>query len=97
MSNILKHTSVRVPGSPLVTVLYHQESARRDLTTSAAVGAVTDLQATSDGLRLCSVSDDKTLKIYDVSSFDMVNMMSLPCAPSCCTWIETKPSTHAKV
>ena len=67
----------------------------RDITTPRA-GPVTDLQVTSDGLRLCSVSEDKTLKIYDVSSFDMVNMLTLPCSPSCCTWIETKPSTHAK-
>ena len=63
----------------------------------AHLGAVTDLQVTSDGLRLCSASEDKTLKIYDVSNFDMVNMLSLPCAPSCCTWIETKPSSHAKI
>lgn len=49
------------------------------------VGPITGLSVSDDGLRLCSVGDDCTLKVYDVLNFDMVDMIRLPFQPAAAT------------
>lgn len=47
------------------------------------VGLATNVQ----GTLLCSASCDKTLKVFDVINFDMINMMKLEYEPKCIEWI----------
>ncbi|KDR21487.1 peptidylprolyl isomerase domain and WD repeat-containing protein 1 isoform X1 [Zootermopsis nevadensis] len=51
------------------------------------LGPIQDLAANSGGSLLCSVSSDKSLKIFDIINFDMINMMKLEYVPVCCEWI----------
>ncbi|KAK7099694.1 peptidylprolyl isomerase domain and WD repeat-containing protein 1-like isoform X2 [Littorina saxatilis] len=51
------------------------------------LGAVIDLGMSSNGELCCTVSDDKTAKVFDVVNFDMINMLKLGYVPSCCGWI----------
>ncbi|PNF14619.1 hypothetical protein B7P43_G12115, partial [Cryptotermes secundus] len=51
------------------------------------LGPIQDLAANSSGTLLCSISSDKSLKIFDVINFDMINMMKLEYVPLCCEWI----------
>lgn len=51
------------------------------------LGPVQDLAANCSGSLLCSVSSDKSLKVFDVVNFDMINMMRLDYTPLCCEWI----------
>lgn len=40
-----------------------------------------------DGTLLCTISADKSLKIFDVVNFDMINMLKLSYVPSHCSFI----------
>ncbi|KAG0414725.1 hypothetical protein HPB47_008096 [Ixodes persulcatus] len=51
------------------------------------LGNVQDIAANSTGLFLCSVSNDKSLKVFDVVNFDLINMMKLPYTPGRCEWV----------
>ncbi|XP_067011053.1 peptidylprolyl isomerase domain and WD repeat-containing protein 1 [Anabrus simplex] len=51
------------------------------------LGAIQDLVANTNGTLLCSISVDKSLKVFDVINFDMINMMKLNYTPACCQWI----------
>ena len=53
----------------------------------AHVGPVRGLAASPDGLTLASVGVDKALKLYDVLSWDMINMYTLDFVPSAIAWI----------
>lgn len=53
------------------------------------LGAIQDLAANSSGTFLCSISNDKSLKVFDVINFDMINMMRLDYVPLCCEWIHS--------
>ncbi|XP_071952019.1 peptidylprolyl isomerase domain and WD repeat-containing protein 1-like [Antedon mediterranea] len=53
----------------------------------AHLGSIVSICVSSDGLLLCTISDDKTLKVFDIINFDMINMMKLPYVPSCCEWV----------
>ena len=51
---------------------------------SAPVNA---LAVSLDGLRAATTSEDNTLKIFSVATFDMVNIIELPFTPTCAAWI----------
>lgn len=53
----------------------------------AHIGAVAALSVSHDGRYLASLGLDKTVKYYDVTSFDIVTMGKLPCIPSAATWV----------
>jgi peptidylprolyl isomerase domain and WD repeat-containing protein 1 len=56
----------------------------------AHVGPVTGLAVSRDGTLLCTSSLDKTLKIFDITGFDMINMITLPFVPGVCEWVTQK-------
>ncbi|KAK1946870.1 Peptidyl-prolyl cis-trans isomerase CYP71 [Phytophthora citrophthora] len=58
---------------------------------------VNGLAVSADGLRLCSTSGDRSIKLYDVLSFDMVNMLSVAYTPGECYWISAKGAIEPKV
>ncbi len=56
---------------------------------------VVGLAASSTGHLLASISTDKTLKIFDVESFDMINLISLSFVPSCVCFLDSPSSSSA--
>lgn len=40
-----------------------------------------------DSSLLVSISHDKSVKVFDVASFDMMAMLRLPFVPACAEWI----------
>ena len=55
----------------------------------AHVGNVQHLCVDSTGKLLCSCSNDKTAKIFDVVNFDMINIIKLGYEPKLCEWIHS--------
>ncbi|XP_054764435.1 peptidylprolyl isomerase domain and WD repeat-containing protein 1-like isoform X1 [Lytechinus pictus] len=53
----------------------------------AHLGKIQDISVSSDGAYLSTISDDKSAKIFDVTNFDMINMMKLTFVPGRCQWI----------
>jgi len=52
-------------------------------------GPVDDISVTSSGSELASISrKDKSVKIFDIVNFDMINMFSLDFEPGCVEWIQ---------
>ncbi|XP_013778129.1 peptidylprolyl isomerase domain and WD repeat-containing protein 1-like [Limulus polyphemus] len=51
------------------------------------LGNVQDVTANLTGTLFCSVSNDKSLKVFDVVNFDMINMMKLSFVPGRCEWV----------
>jgi len=49
-------------------------------------GAITSLCASPDGFQVFSVGDDKTVKFYDVATFDLTDIITLPFFPSAAMW-----------
>ncbi|CBJ32259.1 peptidylprolyl isomerase domain and WD repeat containing 1 [Ectocarpus siliculosus] len=49
-----------------------------------------DLAVSRDGQRLCTTSADKSIKFYDVVSFDMSHMIALGYTPTRATWIHER-------
>ncbi|XP_066601838.1 peptidylprolyl isomerase domain and WD repeat-containing protein 1 isoform X2 [Prorops nasuta] len=49
--------------------------------------AIHCMAASSDGVYACTISLDKTMKVFDVINFDMINMMDLGYVPQCVEWI----------
>lgn len=50
-------------------------------------GPITQIASNTRGTLLCSASSDKSLKVFDVLNFDMVDMMKLDYTPSVIEWI----------
>lgn len=48
------------------------------------------VQVSRDGQRLCTTSADKSIKFYDVVSFDMSHMIALKYTPTRVTWIHER-------
>lgn len=54
------------------------------------LGNIQDVAVNSAGTLLCTISNDKSLKVFDVINFDMINMMKdLDYIPGCCEWIHS--------
>ncbi|XP_064604949.1 peptidylprolyl isomerase domain and WD repeat-containing protein 1-like [Liolophura sinensis] len=51
------------------------------------LGNIEDLAVSPNGELSCTISNDKSAKVFDVVNFDMINMLPLPYAPHCCGWI----------
>ncbi|XP_071454294.1 peptidylprolyl isomerase domain and WD repeat-containing protein 1 [Hetaerina americana] len=51
------------------------------------LGSIQDLSANYGGSLLVTISNDKSLKVFDVINFDMINMMKLDYIPRCAEWI----------
>lgn len=52
----------------------------------AHLGPVTALAVSDDGALCASISSDKTAKVFDVATFDMIAMLRLPYTPGCAEW-----------
>lgn len=56
-------------------------------------GPIEDIAVTSSGSELASISrKDKSVKIFDVVNFDMINMFSLKFEPKCVEWVDSDAS-----
>jgi len=53
---------------------------------------ITGLSASSDGSLLASVSQDRSLKVFYIVDFDMIDMAKLDFVPNACEWIHTGTS-----
>ncbi|XP_077981047.1 peptidylprolyl isomerase domain and WD repeat-containing protein 1-like [Glandiceps talaboti] len=53
----------------------------------AHLGNLQCISVSPDGLLLCTIADDKSLKVFEIVSFDMINMMKLSYKPCVCEWI----------
>nr|XP_022910949.1 peptidylprolyl isomerase domain and WD repeat-containing protein 1 isoform X1 [Onthophagus taurus]XP_022910950.1 peptidylprolyl isomerase domain and WD repeat-containing protein 1 isoform X2 [Onthophagus taurus] len=53
------------------------------------LGPVVSMSANEEGSLLCSASSDKSLKIFDVVNFDMINMLKVDYIPGCVEFIHT--------
>ncbi|XP_017774692.1 PREDICTED: peptidylprolyl isomerase domain and WD repeat-containing protein 1 [Nicrophorus vespilloides] len=51
------------------------------------LGPIKSIAANAEGSLLCSASSDRSLKIFDVINFDMINMIKLDYVPSCVEWV----------
>lgn len=56
---------------------------------------ITSLSANVQGTMLCTSSVDKTVKIFHVVTFDMINILKLDFTPNCTCWIYTSSDTIA--
>lgn len=55
----------------------------------AHMDCINGISCTSDGLKVCSIGADKSIKVYDVLTFDMINMIRLDFVPLAVTWIQS--------
>lgn len=60
-------------------------------TFKSHAGPIEDIATTPSGGELASISrKDKSVKIFDIVNFDMINMFSLEFEPNCIEWIPSK-------
>ncbi|CAH4029039.1 peptidylprolyl isomerase domain and WD repeat-containing protein 1 [Pieris brassicae] len=50
---------------------------------------ISHISANSTGTLLCTASSEKTIKIFDVVNFDMINMISIDFEPYCTEWVHS--------
>lgn len=60
----------------------------------AHLGPITSIAASADGFLLATLGDDKGLKIFSVTDFDMIDMTKLEYAPKCCVWLHKKNTSR---
>ena len=61
----------------------------------AHLSAITALVASEDGTLLATLSDDKSIKVFDVVNFDMINMISVEFIPGVACWVYRTGSAQA--
>ncbi|KAG0311165.1 Peptidyl-prolyl cis-trans isomerase cyp15 [Linnemannia gamsii] len=61
------------------------------------LGLIAGISVSDDGLLLATIAMDKSLKVYDVINFDMINMVKLDFVPSTICWIHKRGEAQAKV
>ncbi|RKP34278.1 peptidyl-prolyl cis-trans isomerase cyp15 [Dimargaris cristalligena] len=61
------------------------------------LGPITGVALSADGLLFATISTDKTLKIYDVINFDMINAIRLDYTPRCVCWFHRRGQAQAVV
>ncbi|XP_038211640.1 peptidylprolyl isomerase domain and WD repeat-containing protein 1 [Zerene cesonia] len=50
---------------------------------------ISHMSANSTGSLLCTASPEKTVKVFDVINFDMINMISIEFEPYCTEWVHS--------
>lgn len=63
----------------------------------AHLGPVMGLAVSSDSTLCASISTDRTAKVFDVASFDMIAMLRLPFVPGCVEWCFQRGADKAKL
>ncbi|MCL7050495.1 hypothetical protein MKW94_027772 [Papaver nudicaule] len=61
------------------------------------LGPIEGLAVSSDGLLCCTISNDKSVKIYDVVNYDMMVMVRLPFVPGAVEWVYKQGDVKAKL
>ncbi|KAK9763570.1 Peptidyl-prolyl cis-trans isomerase cyp15 [Basidiobolus ranarum] len=61
----------------------------------AHLGAITGVSISADGLLFATISVDKSLKVFDVINFDMINMIKLDYIPGCVCWMHKRGQAQA--
>ncbi|CAL9190758.1 unnamed protein product, partial [Musa hybrid cultivar] len=61
------------------------------------LGPIEDLAVSVDGLLCCTISNDRSVKIYDVVNYDMMFMMRLPFVPGAVEWVYRQGDVKAKL
>ncbi|XP_003740883.1 peptidylprolyl isomerase domain and WD repeat-containing protein 1 [Galendromus occidentalis] len=56
----------------------------------AHLGNIQEIAANWDGSLLCTISTDKSLKVFDVINYDLINILHFDYVPGHCDWIHTK-------
>jgi peptidylprolyl isomerase domain and WD repeat-containing protein 1 len=63
----------------------------------AHVGPVTGLAVSEDGALCASISTDRTAKVFDVATFDMIAMLRLPYVPGAVEWVFARGDPAARL
>ncbi|KAJ6798467.1 putative peptidyl-prolyl cis-trans isomerase CYP71 [Iris pallida] len=61
------------------------------------LGPIEGLAVSVDGLLCCTISNDHSVKIYDVVNYDMMYMMRLPYIPGSVEWVYKQGDVKAKL
>ncbi|KAI3995095.1 hypothetical protein MKX01_031897 [Papaver californicum] len=61
------------------------------------LGPIEGLAVSADGLLCCTISNDKSVKIYDVVNYDMMVMIRLPFVPGTVEWVYKQGDIKAKL
>lgn len=61
------------------------------------LGPIEGLAVSIDGLLCCTISDDHSVKVYDVVNFDMMVMLRLPYVPGAAEWVYKLGDIKAKL
>ncbi|WOL18547.1 peptidyl-prolyl cis-trans isomerase CYP71 isoform X1 [Canna indica] len=61
------------------------------------LGPIEGLAVSIDGLLCCTISHDRSVKIYDVVNYDMMVMMRLPFVPGAVEWVYRQGDVKAKL
>jgi peptidylprolyl isomerase domain and WD repeat-containing protein 1 len=52
----------------------------------AHLGSIVCISVNVNGSLFATVSNDKSMKVFDVINFDMINMIKIGFQPQCCEW-----------
>lgn len=55
------------------------------------------IQVSVDGLLCCTISSDRSVKVYDVHNYDMMVMLRLPYVPGAVEWVYKQGDVKAKL
>ncbi|KAE8691052.1 Peptidylprolyl isomerase domain and WD repeat-containing protein 1 [Hibiscus syriacus] len=61
------------------------------------LGPIEGLAVSADGLLCCTISSDRSVKVYDVVNYDMMVMIRLPYVPSAVEWVYKQGDVKAKL
>lgn len=61
------------------------------------LGPIEGLAVSVDGLLCCTISNDRSVKIYDVVNYDMMVMLRLPYIPGTVDWVYRQGEVKAKL
>ncbi|EPS60312.1 hypothetical protein M569_14491, partial [Genlisea aurea] len=61
------------------------------------LGPIEGLSVSVDGTLCCTISNDRSVKIYDVFNYDMMAMIRLPFVPGCVEWVYKRGDVKAKL
>lgn len=61
------------------------------------LGPIEGLAVSVDGLLCCTISNDHSVKVYDVVNFDMMVMIRLPYIPGAAEWVYKQGDIKAKL